>query len=115
MKTVFLIFCTTCLSAVFLSQGFGAALQNDLTDEKIVVVKENQKAFIANDLDRYVVFDLMSDGSMVYKDTLNFNEYRDKGLFILTQNQNILNKQVWANTILLILVLVILVFIVRKR
>ncbi len=112
---MFRIFCTTCLSALVLSQGFSSALQNELTDEKIVVVKENQKAFIANDLDRYVVYDLMSDGSMVFKDTLNFNEYRDKALFTLTQNQNILNKQVWANTILLLLVLIILVFIVRKR
>ena len=73
------------------------------------------KAFLENDLDRYVVYDLMSDGSKVYKDTLDFNEYRDKAIFTITQNQTILNRQLWAIIVMLSVTLVLLIFLIRKK
>ena len=104
------------LILVTLTCYFDALATQDAEQSKeVYVVKENQKAFLANDLDKYVVYDLMSDGSMVYKDTLNFNEYRDKALFTLTQNQTILNRQIWANTALLVVVLVLLIYVLKRK
>ena len=83
--------------------------------ENLSVERANVKAFLEHDLDRYVVYDLMSDGSKVFKDTLDFNEYRDKAIFTLTQNQTILNRQLWATIILLTVVLGFLIVLVRKK
>lgn len=85
------------------------------SDNNISVVRENMKAFMENDLDRYVVYDLMSDGSKVYKDTLDFNEYRDQAIFTITQNQTILNRQLWATIVMLTVTIVMLIFIIRKK
>ncbi len=85
------------------------------TSSEVTVVSENQKAFLANDLDRYVVYDLMSDGSKVFKDTLDFNAYRDKAIFTITQNQTLINYQLWATIVLLIVAIGLLVFIVTKK
>ena len=85
------------------------------SQEEIYVERENVKAFMENDLDKYVVYDLMSDGSKVFKDTLDFNEYRDKALFTLTQNQTILNRQNWATIVLLTIAIVLLVLVIRKK
>ena len=79
------------------------------------IVKENQKAFLSSDLDRYVVFDLMSDGTKVFKDTLDFNEYRDKAIFTITKNQTLINYQLWAAIILLAVTIGLLIFIATKR
>jgi hypothetical protein len=79
------------------------------------IVKENQKAFLASDLDRYVVFDLMSDGTKVFKDTLDFNEYRDKAIFTVTQNQTLINYQLWAAIMLLVITVGLLIFIATKK
>ena len=85
------------------------------TNSDVTIVSENQKAFLANDLDRYVVYDLMSDGSKVFKDTLDFNEYRDKAIFTITQNQTLINYQLWAAIVLLIVTVGLLVFIITKK
>ena len=89
--------------------------QNTASSSEAKVVKENQKAFLASDLDRYVVYDLLSDGTKIYKDTLDFNKYRDKALFAITQNQTIINYQLWATIILLIVTIGLLVFIIVKK
>ncbi|MCG8307842.1 MAG: hypothetical protein MI975_10670 [Cytophagales bacterium] len=85
------------------------------SDKNIQVVRENVKAFLENDLDRYVVYDLMSDGSKVFKDTLDFNEYRDKAIFTITQNQTILNRQLWATIVLLTTAIGMLIFLIRRK
>ena len=46
--------------------------QSSQTNSDVTIVSENQKAFLANDLDRYVVYDLMSDGSKVFKDPYSY-------------------------------------------
>lgn len=79
------------------------------------IVKENQKAFLSSDLDRYVVFDLMDDGTKVFKDTLDFNAYRDKAIFTITQNQTLINYQLWATIILLVVTIGMLIFIATKK
>ena len=79
------------------------------------IVRENMKAFLDNDLDRYVVYDLMSDGTKIFKDTLDFNEYRDKAIFTITQNQTILNRQLWATIALLTITIGLLLFIIKKK
>ena len=89
--------------------------QSSQTNSDVTIVSENQKAFLANDLDRYVVYDLMSDGSKVFKDTLDFNEYRDKAIFTITQNQTLINYQLWAAIVLLIVTVGLLVFIITKK
>ncbi len=89
--------------------------QSSVTDKKVLVAQENLKAFLENDLDRYVVYDLMSDGSKVFKDTLDFNEYRDKAIFTITQNQTILNRQLWATISLLTITIFLLIYIIRKK
>jgi len=85
------------------------------SDKNISVERENVKAFLENDLDKYVVYDLMSDGSKVFKDTLDFNEYRDKAIFTLTQNQTILNRQLWAIITLITVVIGLLIFLIRRK
>jgi len=90
-----------------------AQQKNDQT--KVTVERENIKAFLENDLDKYVVYDLMSDGTKVFKDTLDFNEYRDKAIFTLTQNQTILNRQLWATIILLTVTIGLLIFLVKRK
>ena len=85
------------------------------SDKNISVERENVKAFLENDLDKYVVYDLMSDGSKVFKDTLDFNEYRDKAIFKLTQNQTILNRQLWAIITLITVVIGLLIFLIRRK
>lgn len=89
--------------------------QSKATDKEVHVVRENIKAFLDYDLDRYVVYDLMSDGSKVFKDTLDFNEYRDKAIFTITQNQTILNRQLWATITLLTITIGLLLFIIKKK
>lgn len=84
-------------------------------NSEIYIVNENKKAFLKNDLDRYVVYDLMSDGSMVFKDTLDFNEYRDKAIFTITQNQTLINYQLWATISLLIVSLGLLIFLIVRK
>jgi len=81
----------------------------------VSVERENVKAFLEHDLDKYVVYDLMSDGTKVFKDTLDFNEYRDKAIFTLTQNQTVLNRQLWATIVMLTVALVLLIFLIRKK
>lgn len=97
----------------------GYAQKNDNTSnsnkKNLYVVDENKKAFLEHDLDRYVVYDLMSDGSKVFKDTLDFNEYRDKAIFTITQNQTILNYQLWATISLLIVALGLLAYQLSKK
>jgi hypothetical protein len=83
--------------------------------KKPEIVRENVKAFLEHDLDKYVVYDLMSDGTKVFKDTLDFNEYRDKAIFTITQNQTILNRQLWATLILLVVVVGLLIFKIQKN
>jgi hypothetical protein len=83
--------------------------------EKPEIVRENVKSFLEHDLDKYVVYDLMSDGTKVFKDTLDFNTYRDKAIFTITQNQTILNRQLWATIILLVIVLGLLIFQMQRR
>jgi len=85
------------------------------SNKNVRVERENLKAFLESDLDRYVVYDLMSDGSKVFKDTLDFNEYRDKAIFTITQNQTILNRQLWATIALLTITIGLLIFIIRKK
>ena len=85
------------------------------SDKNLSVERENVKAFLENDLDKYVVYDLMSDGSKVFKDTLDFNEYRDKAIFTLTQNQTILNRQLWAIITLITVVIGLLIFLIRRK
>ena len=85
------------------------------SNKNLSVERQNVKAFLENDLDKYVVYDLMSDGSKVFKDTLDFNEYRDKAIFTLTQNQTILNRQLWAIIALIAVVIGLLVFIIRRK
>ena len=89
--------------------------QTTSDNSEIYVVNENKKAFLKNDLDRYVVYDLMSDGSMVFKDTLDFNEYRDKAIFTITQNQTLINYQLWATISLLIVSLGLLIFLIKRK
>ena len=84
------------------------------SDDDIHIIRENVKAFIENDLDKYVLYDLMSDGSKVFKDTLAFNEYRDKAIFTITQNQTFLNIQLWVTISLLMVIIGLLVFITKK-
>lgn len=94
----------------------GYAQENGNSNKKnLYVVDENKKAFLEHDLDRYVVYDLMSDGSKVFKDTLDFNEYRDKAIFTITQNQTILNYQLWATISLLIVALGLLAYQLSKK
>lgn len=95
------------------TQELGA--QSGSTNDKVTVERENIKAFLEHDLDKYVVYDLMSDGTKVFKDTLDFNEYRDKAIFTLTQNQTILNRQLWATIGLLSVAVVLLIFLIRKK
>ena len=90
-------------------------VQSKSSNEKVHIERENLKAFLKNDLDRYVVYDLMSDGTKVFKDTLDFNEYRDKAIFVITQNQTTLNRQLWATIILLTIAIGLLVFLIRKN
>ena len=85
------------------------------SNKNVRVERENLKAFLESDLDRYVVYDLMSDGSKVFKDTLDFNEYRDKAIFTITQNQTILNRQLWVTIILLTITISLLIFVIRKK
>ncbi len=85
------------------------------SEDDIHVVRKNVKAFLENDLDKYVLYDLLSDGSRVYKDTLVFNEYRDKAIFTITQNQTFLNIQLWVTISLLVVVVGLLVFIIAKK
>jgi len=89
--------------------------QSKATDTEVHVERENIKAFLDYDLDRYVVYDLMSDGTKVFKDTLDFNEYRDKAIFTITQNQTILNRQLWATITLLTITIGLLLFIIKKK
>ena len=89
--------------------------QTTSDNSEIYIVNENKKAFLKNDLDRYVVYDLMSDGSMVFKDTLDFNEYRDKAIFTITQNQTLINYQLWATISLLIVSLGLLIFLIKRK
>ena len=89
--------------------------QRDKNQKDVYVERENMKAFLENDLDRYVVYDLMSDGSKVFKDTLDFNEYRDKAIFTITQNQTILNRQLWATLVLLSVTVGLLIYLIRKK
>ena len=89
--------------------------QSKTSKDNIRVERENVKAFLEHDLDKYVVYDLMSDGTKVFKDTLDFNEYRDKAIFTLTQNQTVLNRQLWATISLLTVALVLLIFLIRKK
>jgi len=109
LATLFLVtvFCT-----------FSAQSQNQADNpknEKPEIVRENVKAFLENDLDKYVVYDLMSDGTKVFKDTLDFNEYRDKAIFTITQNQTTLNRQLWATIIMLLVVIGLMVFQIQKK
>ena len=85
------------------------------SSDNVTVERENVKAFLEHDLDKYVVYDLMSDGTKVFKDTLDFNEYRDKAIFTLTQNQTILNRQLWGTIALLSVAVVLLIFLIRKK
>ena len=89
--------------------------QTNSDNSEIYIVNENKKAFLKNDLDRYVVYDLMSDGSMVFKDTLDFNEYRDKAIFTITQNQTIINYQLWATISLLMVSVGLLIFLIKRK
>lgn len=88
---------------------------NNSGKKNLSVIDENKKAFLEHDLDRYVVYDLMSDGSKVFKDTLDFNEYRDKAIFTITQNQTILNYQLWTTISLLIITLGLVVYQINKK
>jgi len=83
--------------------------------QKPEIVRENVKAFLEHDLDKYVVYDLMSDGSKIFKDTLDFNEYRDKAIFTITQNQTILNRQLWATIVMLLIVIGLLIFKIQRK
>jgi len=85
------------------------------SNKDVNIVRENIKAFLDNDLDRYVVYDLMSDGTKIFKDTLDFNEYRDKAIFTITQNQTILNRQLWATIALLTITIGLLLFLIKKK
>lgn len=89
--------------------------QSNTANKDVHVVRENIKAFLDYDLDRYVVYDLMSDGTKVFKDTLDFNAYRDKAIFTLTQNQTILNIQLWVIIALLAVTIGLLLFLIIKR
>ena len=103
---------------LFVAFNVSAQEKGDQTtsgNSEIYVVNENKKAFLKNDLDRYVVYDLMSDGSMVFKDTLDFNEYRDKAIFTITQNQTIINYQLWATISLLIVSVGLLIFLILRK
>ena len=84
-------------------------------NKNLSVERENVKAFLENDLDKYVVYDLMSDGTKVFKDTLDFNEYRDKAIFTLTQNQTVLNRQLWATIALTTIAIGLLIFHIRRK
>lgn len=95
------------------AQEKGNQTNSDISE--IHIVNENLKAFLKNDLDRYVVYDLMSDGSMVYKDTLDFNEYRDKAIFTITQNQTLINYQLWVTISLLTVSLGLLLFLIVRK
>ncbi len=88
---------------------------NNSINKNLYIVDENKKAFLEHDLDKYVVYDLMSDGSKVFKDTLDFNEYRDKAIFTITQNQTILNYQLWTTISLLIITLGLVVYHINKK
>ena len=92
-----------------------AAAQQDKNQKDVYVERENMKAFLENDLDKYVVYDLMSDGSKIFKDTLDFNAYRDQAIFAITQNQTILNRQLWATITLLTVAIGLLIFLIRKK
>ncbi len=85
------------------------------SNKDVYVERENVKAFLENDLDRYVVYDLMSDGTKVFKDTLDFNEYRDKAIFTITQNQTILNIQLWVTIVMLSITIGLLIFLIKKK
>lgn len=95
------------------AQEKGNQTNSDISE--IHVVNENLKAFLENDLDRYVVYDLMSDGSKVFKDTLDFNEYRDKAIFTITQNQTLINYQLWVTISLLTVSLGLLLFLIVRK
>lgn len=89
--------------------------QQDKNQKDVIIERENMKAFLQNDLDKYVVYDLMSDGSKVFKDTLDFNEYRDKAIFTITQNQTVLNRQLWATILMLTVTIGMLILLIRKK
>ena len=95
------------------AQEKGNQTNSDISE--IHIVNENLKAFLKNDLDRYVVYDLMSDGSKVFKDTLDFNEYRDKAIFTITQNQTLINYQLWVTISLLTVSLGLLLFLIVRK
>jgi len=109
-NTLFLLLAVTLIT---FTQELGA--QSNTSDGNATVERENVKAFLEHDLDKYVVYDLMSDGTKVFKDTLDFNEYRDKAIFTLTQNQTILNRQLWATIALLTVAVGLLIFLIRKK
>ena len=113
MKKLFLLLLS--LSFYCISAWSNADNSMVKSDDDIHLVRENVKAFLENDLDKYVLYDLMSDGSKVFKDTLVFNEYRDKAIFTITQNQTFLNIQLWVTISLLVVIIGLLVFIVKKK
>ena len=111
MKKLFLVVFVFIISTSIAQQNSD---QQTSSGKDVHVVRENIKAFLDYDLDRYVIYDLMSDGSKVFKDTLDFNEYRDKAIFTITQNQTILNIQLWVTIALLTVIIGLLVFIIKK-
>ena len=112
MKNLFFLI----LGISFFNANSQAQQQNSgQAGETITVERENLKAFLQSDLDKYVVYDLMSDGSKVFKDTLDFNEYRDKAIFTITQNQTVLNRQLWATISLLVITIGLLVFLIKRK